>query len=354
LIRIAIILWFGLLIGVPVRAAPISFSEIPLYLSARADPNVLFNMSVEWPTGGAAYNDHTDLGSGGQCPGRPPNEDGYAIGQCYFANKTYLGYFDPNKCYEYSSNRFNPSGATNALHECSGKWSGNFLNWATMTAIDEFRKALTGGNRSTDTATTTVLERAYQDRPKGNGVVPIKKISASDTVVNGATIPGVNPASVTPYSGSKLYLYNVQNAIPPQIEVGDAADDTDEYASGLNVRVKVCDLAQGLENNCTAYGSSYKPEGLVQKNAHRMRFALTSYLLDNSRNRDGGVLRARMKYSGPQKYVSGSGMAPNDTGPTTKEWSEIDGTFFTNPDAADAALSVVPNSGVINYINKFG
>ncbi|MGH9904621.1 MAG: pilus assembly protein, partial [Pyrinomonadaceae bacterium] len=61
-----------------------------------------------------------------------------------------------------------------------------------------------------------------------------------------------------------------------------------------------------------------------------------------------------MKYTGPEKYVPGSGMEPNDTGPTRKEWSEIDGRFFTNPDAADAALSVVPNSGVINYINKFG
>ncbi|MGH8770863.1 MAG: hypothetical protein ACREV2_06725, partial [Burkholderiales bacterium] len=265
LIRISLIFWFGLVIGVPVQAAPISFSEIPLYLSARADPNVLFNMSVEWPTSGNAYNDHIDTGSGGLCPGRPANESGSSIGQCYFATKKYIGYFDLNKCYVYSSNMFVPSGPTNSSYQCSGKWSGNFLNWVTMTAIDEFRYALTGGHRITDTATTTVLQRAYIDRTAGSGSFPVKKISSTATTVGSGTIPGVAPSTVTPYSVGTLYIRNVQNIttgtsspIPasptPGFTVGTNATATNLQATPLLARIKVCDPLQGLEANCKAYG----------------------------------------------------------------------------------------------------
>src|SRR6185295_10156344 len=58
-----------------------------------------------------------------------------------------------------------PFGTADANKYCvgasAGKWSGNFLNWMTMTRMDTVRKLLYGGYRSTDTATDTVLERAY-------------------------------------------------------------------------------------------------------------------------------------------------------------------------------------------------
>jgi type IV pilus assembly protein PilY1 len=38
------------------------------------------------------------------------------------------------------------------IYTCDGTaWSGNLLNWATMTAIDIFRATLTGGNRALGT-----------------------------------------------------------------------------------------------------------------------------------------------------------------------------------------------------------
>ena len=81
----------------------------------------------------------------------------------------YYGYFDSAKCYSYNSgdSRFEPIGTASGTHghECSGAWSGNFLNWGTMTRLDVVRKVLYGGFRSTDdTGTalgTTVLERAF-------------------------------------------------------------------------------------------------------------------------------------------------------------------------------------------------
>ncbi|OYY93089.1 MAG: hypothetical protein B7Y41_13330 [Hydrogenophilales bacterium 28-61-23] len=333
------------LFGNPVHSAPIDISNFPLFLTNRVNPNVLFDMSIESPMVGAAYNDQPDTASG--CTGRPATEAEGAstrnIGTCYFKTRTYLGYFEPTKCYTYSSNRFNPvSGKTYVIGSsatCSGDWSGNLLNWATMTAIDEFRWALTGGHRSSDTSALTVLQRANQTLGKGHSWFPVKKIGA-------AIAPGnVDTGTVTPYSDAVLYIYS--HGV--QLDVGTTIAASEKFTN-RNARAKVCDTTAGLETNCKAYGTSNKPVGLIQNNADKMRFSLTSYLRDSTQSRDGGVLRSKMKYTGPYKYVIGTGSVAN----SNKEWSETDGTFFTDPDATESAASGVTNSGIINYINKFG
>src|SRR6218665_2688169 len=43
---------------------------------------------------------------------------------------------------------------------CTNAFSGNFLNWASGSAIDMYRLALSGGDRSIDTPTLTILQRA--------------------------------------------------------------------------------------------------------------------------------------------------------------------------------------------------
>lgn len=321
----------------PALSGTMNLSDSPLYITGRVDPNVLINLSIESPMVGAAYNDQNDTANGGSCTGRAAHQDGFAIGTCYLKTKKYIGYFDSSKCYVYSSNQFEPSGPTLANYECSGQWSGNFLNWATMTAIDEFRWALTGGHRSTDTATTTVLERANQTLTKGHNWFPLKKIGSS-------VGPGsVAPSTVTPYSTSELYIYNHGT----QFDVGSTTATSDNV--NLNVRVKVCDATVGVEANCQSYGANKKPVGLIQKNAEKMRFAVTSYLNDNNQSRDGGVLRSKMKYTGPQTYASGVAAANAAT-----EWDSATGVFNGNPDSADATASGVSKSGVINYINQFG
>ena len=134
----------------------------------------------------------------------------------------------------------------------------------------------------------------------------------------------------------------------------------------LLVRVQSCASAALLEKNCVKYGNNYKPEGLIQSYSNKIRYSVFSYLNDTNVYRDGGVLRARQKFVGPMQPVPNSlavkNALPQDGGPigqvTTKEWSEINGTFLPNPDAVDAEATVlgdkITNSGVINYINKFG
>ena len=83
----------------------------------------------------------------------------------------YYGYFDSYKCYTYVSGtkRFQPTSAPVdstygwPVKTCSGtsEWSGDFLNYLTMSRMDALRKVLYGGNRSVDTATETFLRRVY-------------------------------------------------------------------------------------------------------------------------------------------------------------------------------------------------
>ncbi|OMH28401.1 pilus assembly protein [Motiliproteus sp. MSK22-1] len=311
-------------------------SQVPLYLATTADPNVLFNMSVESPMGGAAYNDQPDtLAGGAVCNGRV--NDGGTVGACYFKTETYLGYFDSNKCYAYTSNSpgyFYPTGVTNTDHECSGAYSGNFMNWASMTAIDMFIWTMTGGNRIVDTTSETIIQRARKQN--NNGWYPHKLVKATQNV---------SPSTVTPWSDSAIYITNTSFGISFGTTIGGTEKGT------FNLQVKVCDSSVGLESNCIEYtdGSTYyKPEGLIQDKSDSMRFAVTSFSKDGSQSRDGGVLRANMKYVGATEPDGNGGTRINPNGEVT-----TGGLLVNNPNPSDATASGVSNSGVINYLNKF-
>jgi len=161
------------------------------------------------------------------------------------------------------------------------------------------------------------------------------------------SLPGVfrkftNPIDGSPNDASGATPY--QNAI--------AANGVYD----LTMRVKVCDASVGVEANCKAYGSNYKPEGLIQKYSQKMRFSAFGYLNDGSDQRDGGVMRAGQKFVGPNQPVPGLPNVDN----TQKEWSDTTGIFFQNPNSADATATTtatrvpINDSGVINYLNKFG
>ena len=115
-----------------------------------------------------AYSDYTDIDGDGTWD------------TTYEHSIVYAGYFDSYKCYAYNSTaaRFEPVFVWNpadpaqvantnfmycdtaATGLAANRWSGNFLNWATMTRMDLLRKAMYGGLRYVDDNTTTVLQRA--------------------------------------------------------------------------------------------------------------------------------------------------------------------------------------------------
>lgn len=146
------------------------YTSLPATSVQSAQPQAMIQISKDHQLFFKAFNDYTDLDGDG------------VLDITYKHGFDYYGYFDSYKCYTYDtgSGRFVPtttngritaqssSSAGNlAAKYCNGStWSGNFLNWATMTRVDVVRKILFGGKRSTDessltTSNLTVLERSY-------------------------------------------------------------------------------------------------------------------------------------------------------------------------------------------------
>ena len=132
--------------------SPNTLSQSPLFLVTSSDPLVMLNMSNDHQLFYKAYDDWSDV-----------NDDNL-LDTTYKHDIDYYGYFDSYKCYTYdtSDQRFEPASITTDKY-CTGAsdWSGNFLNWASMTRMDSVKKILYGGTRSIDTSSTTVLERSY-------------------------------------------------------------------------------------------------------------------------------------------------------------------------------------------------
>lgn len=429
----------------PPNIPKIELAAEPLYAqSARAKPTLTLALSVEFPTVGAQYVNSADSS----------NDNTYA------ATNEYIGYFDAESCYSYNNDadsnlrRFDRIGAA-TNRECGGAgFSGNFMNWATSSAIDILRYGLTGGDRIVDTTTLTVLQRAYlptnSDNNPGNfyngSNFPSKRISNAiaagvlpSALLGGHTgdvyiancknrvhfgtakagncdAPGNNSnlgtptgdpthGPVTDYSGTLPSDFSAACASENgtcafsgirQVAYGynnrwkfmSAKDGTacsngvfgDPYSGQTKAcytrpdptgwepstslssdpffyaRVSVCgvdgsgNLTDPRINLCSRYpGGNYKPVGNLQKYSDRVRVAAFGYLMDNasSPQRNGGVLRAPMKYVGPKAFDANfqlvSGANP------VQEWDTDTGIFLANPDSATEG-----KSGVANYLNQFG
>ena len=339
----------------------IDLADKPLFATISVPGNLALALSVEWPTATTpAYPSTTAYTTGG----------------------TFLGYFDPEKCYtytavntgttaspDYSTSYFAPVAAASS-HVCSSsssnsRWSGNYLNWASMQTLDAFRWVLTGGYRSVDTTTSTILTKTYA--AQDSAVMPDKSVTDS-TVVGGATPFNWATASTKLRNiGTAMYITGANSFGTPvnytgQSAAAGSANSTDTYRVYINV--KVCDSTVGVETFCKQYGSNYKPEGLMQKYASQLRYSAFGYYNHSGNTtlqRDGGVMRARMKYIGPTKPVPGSSALTN----SATEWDATTGVMVTSPDGTDATNTVtnasaagwtvaVDNSGVMNYLNKFG
>lgn len=273
----------------------------------------------------------------------------------YFNNEhSYTGYFDSNKCYQYRySDITDPYFGLIKKEEeggyftpvkygssCVDLWSGNYLNWATTQAIDPFRKALTGGYRVIDIPSQTILEKATRGG-RGANTFP-------DRIVYGsALIQRLSPFNTTSLATSvSRYDRNASARLQGYQRNKMLRVSSGKAVKYYSVRVEVCKGPSLLENNCVQYGGSWKPEGLIQKYSDSMRFSVFSYLNIDDANKDGGVLRSQQKYVG--KYAR-SPSSPISFLNSSAEWSSSDGVFVANP-----THDTIGNSGVINYINKFG
>jgi len=314
-------------------AQSIPISETPLFSVSQQPPLMMMVMSRDEQLFNKAYPDYTDLDGNGQ------------LDTTYNNAFEYTGYFDPNICYTYSSNQFAATSAA-TTHQCGGTWSGNFLNWVTMSRLDVLRSVFYGGYRSTDT-TTTVLERAN---------IP-NDLHAWSKVYSGSDI-----GRYTPYSGTVSFCNATFSTGTPVVRVAQGAftewaatalsqcqwreeaytsgggsctgasgnnscyDDPAKAVAlagdtGLTVRVQVCGNATTRENFCTKYTdtsvtpnvNSWKPTGLLQQygESGAMRFGLLTGSF--SMPRSGGVLRRNIgKFARNSGTLNAEGCAAGD------------------------------------------
>lgn len=350
-------------------AGAVTLADSPLFSSVTVPGNVALTLSVEWPTA---------------------TTPAYPSTVSYSSSSEYLGYFDPAKCYKYSYNSTTPASSYFApysaasSHACTSSstvplWSGNYLNWASMQTLDAFRWVLTGGYRSVDSTSQTILTKT--NATYDNTVMPQKTVSGT-TTVSGATpfnwssittrlrvlgtrmwITGSSSNStMTESATSGATAYQSQTSSCTSTKNSSCSTATSSTTYEVYINVQVCSTSVSVESNCVLYGSGYyKPEGLMQQYSDKLRFAAFSYLTDSTVTRDGGVLRAPMKYIGPTQPVPGSSSVTN----SAAEWSSTTGVMVTNPDSSlatsttsaskTAGYSVtISKSGVMNYLNQFG
>lgn len=378
-------------------ASPPSIPVLPLATeslfgaSTNEKPAMALALSVEYPTVGAQYRGGSD----------------------YSATKEYIGYYDHQGCYTYNDTptetprtgltakdykRFDRTGsvASPTSRKCSGEqFSGNFLNWASNSAIDMMRMALSGGDRYIDSENLTILQRAVlpnvDKKPScfwnNEGYFPAKSVAKSVDGVN--DYAGAVPESMRKTAndnGNKIWIANKLNGIYFRAganATGGCGDSTGYTLGGSSLkpalnsdgfffsRVQVCNTSGGVLQDsrdfglCKKYPSGvYKPTGAIQKYSDQLRMAAFGYLMDtddpksaNSKSSFGGVLRAPMKYVGEKTFdINGQYLSSN----SKAEWDERTGQFFENPEGNTTVVTTKDvsstgySSGVINYLNKFG
>jgi type IV pilus assembly protein PilY1 len=315
----------------------VNLSAEPLYAKGSgAKPTISLALSVEFPTVGAQYLDS------------------------YTVATEYVGYFDADSCYTYNNNadealrRFDRLGAATA-HTCGGNgFSGNFMNWATGSAIDVLRLGLTGGDRIKDEENLTILQRAVIRNSffNSSGNFPSKTLAA-------ALVDGAVPSTLKGAYAGDIKIANCLNRVhfgTTQTGTCDTPGNNANLGANLSsnkffyTRVQVCETTdpRTVDGFCLKYPSGkFKPVGNLQKYSDRVRIAAFGYLKDDTLARYGGVLRAPMKFIGPNTYDENGALL---AGVNSKvEWDPVTGVFKTNPEGVSEGVS-----GVINYLNQFG
>ncbi|MCE7031780.1 pilus assembly protein PilC [Lysobacter sp. GX 14042] len=318
-------------------------AQKPLYTGQSVPPLMMMVMSRDERLFTKAYSDYTDLDGDG------------VVDTTYNDEFSYAGYFDPNLCYDYNNGhgRFSAKSAASGAHGhyCSNRWSGNFLNWMTMSRLDIVRHVLYGGKRSVDKDDKTVLQGAH---------IP-NDLHAWVKVYSGTDVASLAPLSGNTFS---FCVASFDVGQTPKIRVAsgnwsewaatalsqcnwraqahnDAKNDTPTAkASGTDemlVQVNVCASGDGKTDEafCADYENGRKPTGLLQSygESGRLRFGLLtgSY----SQPRSGGVLRRNIG------KIAGNGDAPCTAG---DEINVRTGQFCNQTSGSE---------GIINTVDRF-
>lgn len=302
----------GAILAVTVSvSAEIKWPSKPLGALITAKPMVMLVASKDHKLFYEAYNDVSDIDGDGKLDIR------------FNPKIVYYGLFDSKVCYTHTTgigtsgigtgDQFNPAKYSSDLTTlaCPGQWSGNWLNYVTTSRIDALRKVLYGGFRKVDTATETILERAYIPQDTHSWAKEYTSLA-----VDGYRISDYTPLAM-PIDGRHFFgnvtmgsrncstLSNCSNQPPLLSVVTNSTMRVWEWASkerpvldanhgGIRVdravRVKVC-VSPNFLNDCKQYGSSFKPVGLLHDYGENESMLFGLITGSYNKNMSGGVLR---------------------------------------------------------------
>lgn len=324
-------------------ATPAAYQALPVIAAISQPPLVMLIMDRNHKLYYEAYNDASDLNPEN---GQNALEVGYKPSEI-----NYYGYFDSHMVYKYNSgtSRFEPLRKTadkKVSAAATDEWSGDFLNYVTMSRMDCIRKVLYGGYRSTDTATETVLERAYIPQDAHSWGKEYKDIArdgydirdysplelpnpntyhllASTSLVDFANAAYRPLLRVLQNRTQRIWQWvAIERPVAGNQVVNPPSTRVNVTPTDYVVRVRVGVSEALSESNCKRYpNGTYKPIGLLQRygETDRMKFGLMtgSYV----KNTSGGVLRKNI------------------------------GSFTDEIDANTGQFSAV--NGIVQTINKF-
>lgn len=251
------------------------YCYVPPFAGTNAPPLVMLVMGRDHKLYYEAYNDASDLDGDGKLD----------VG--YRHSIDYYGYFDPYKCYVYQDNWYFKPVRTTQDKYCGGanEWSGNFLNWLTMSRMDVLRKVLYGGFRDDDSLQRTILRATAipQDAHswgKWYAGSDTRKLTPFDPPQSGRRHLFCITSLQSDWGSDRRrirVLVNNSNTIEKWASkdrpVCDNSLGNPNYE--YNIAVQVCNPNVGLESNCKRYPGSdnivgtnddvYKPIGLFQK-----------------------------------------------------------------------------------------
>ncbi len=297
----------GVSLVAAVSTSAVTIPNAPLTVQPAAKAMVMLAMGRDHRLFYEAYNDASDIDGDGTLDIR------------FKPAITYLGLFDSNLCYTHNNGStnadlFTPVGAASgALKTCSGQWSGNWLNYATTSRIDALRVVLYGGMRDTDSASQTVLRRAYIPQDAHSWAKEYTSVAVDKYDITSYTplaLPTTNRrhffGNLTANSGTNCLTLDTCSNLPPLIStVLNSNKRVWEWASkerpvldgshggtrtDRTVRVAVC--TSTFNAGCKLYPTgAYKPVGTLHDFGENesLLFGLMTGSYDN--NFAGGRLR---------------------------------------------------------------
>jgi len=300
------------LFGGSVAIAQLSLPESPLFVGADNTALVQLVLGRDNKLFFEAYPSYEDINADGVLDTRyKPDEIDYS------------GYFNSHLCYYEIAESYLQPNQKSDDKKCATGWSGDFLNFLTMTRMDLLRFALYGGKRVIDTSSQTRLRRAFVPKDYHTWGIEYESVAT-----DGYDITQYSPLSL-PSSGTRHLLAtnnkNMNNVPYLRIRENQSTriyqwTETESVQGAgpadqdIALDVNVC-VSGFLEENCQLYpNGNHKPTGILHEYSvdDAMYFSLLTGSYEN--NLRGGVLRETMKSFSSNEVIANTGQFATTTG----------------------------------------